>query len=387
MRKFKICQLASADISLRFLLLEFMAYLGNAGFEVWGVSSPGKWVRELRQKGISFFPVPITRKIFTPLADIAALCRLYFFFRREKFHIVHTHTPKASFLGQVAAFLARVPVRIYTIHGLYFQKESSWQKKLIFWPIEKIIAKIVHRAFSVNREDVEFLLREKIYTPEKILYIGGGVDVEKFNPERFSQEMVIQKKRELGISADTKIIGIVARLVKEKGFFPLFAAFAKLQTQFPDILLLIVGPKDTEKRDALDLRVVQDFGIASRTMFLGERVDMPELYSVMDIFTLPSFREGLGLSLVEASSMAKPVVASDIRGCREVVEHGKTGLLVPSNDPEKLAEAFRYMLSRPEEAKAMGTAGRKKIKKEYNQRAVFARVEQEYQRFLKEKEL
>ncbi len=362
-----------------------MKYLRQSGFEVWAVSSPGKWISEIEKAGISVKTIGITRKLFTPFADLIALIRLILFFRKERFDIVHTHTPKASFLGQLAAFFARVPVRVITIHGLYFQKDSSWQKKMIFVPVEKIIAKIVHKAFSVNREDVAFLVDHKIYPSEKIIYLGGGINLQRFNPDQFSQEFVAQKKQETGIPLSAKVVGIVARLVKEKGFLPLFAAFAQILKQFPDAVLLVIGPAEPEKNDALDLNVVDEYGIRDKVLFLGERTDVIELYSLMDVFVLPSYREGLGLSLAEASAMKRPVIASAIRGCREVVDDGRTGLLVPSSNPAKLAEAITYILSHPKEAKTMGEEGRKKVEQEYDQNAVFELLRKEYEQLLRAK--
>ncbi|MBI2594656.1 MAG: glycosyltransferase, partial [Candidatus Colwellbacteria bacterium] len=198
-RMLKICQVASADISLRFLLLDYMRYLQKEEYEVHAVCSDGKWVPEIRDAGVTVQTIAITRRLFTPIEDLAALFRLYLFFKKEQFDIVHTHTPKACFLGQLAAFFAGVPVRVATIHGLYFQKDSSWQKKIIFIPIERIIAKIVHKAFSVNREDATFLINHKIYPPGKVIYVGGGIDLRKFDPSRFSQEFVAKKKKKIGI--------------------------------------------------------------------------------------------------------------------------------------------------------------------------------------------
>ncbi len=378
----KICQVVSADISLRFLFLDFMRYLQEEGYEVHAACSDGKWVPEIRNAGINVHTVTITRRLFTPMQDLAALLMLYRLFRKERFDIVHTHTPKACFLGQLAAFFARVPVRVITIHGLYFQKDSSWQKKLIFIPIERIIAKIVHKAFSVNREDVAFLVDHAMYPPGKIIYVGGGIDIHKFDPDRFSEDFVAQKKLDIGIPFNAKVIGIVARLVREKGFIPLFAAFAQILKRFPDAILLVVGPEEPEKRDALDKNIVDEYGIRKNVLFLGERTDVIQLYSVMDVFVLPSYREGLGLSILEASAMKRPVVASDIRGCREGVDNGKTGLLVPSSDPAKLAEAITYVLSHPAEAKAMGEEGRKKVELEYDQDAVFDLLKREYEALL-----
>lgn len=384
-KRVKVCQVVSADISLKFLLLGFMKYLQKEGFEVRAASSRGKWIPEIEQQGIPVYTVAITRKLFTPMADVVALVKLILFFRRERFDIVHTHTPKASFLGQIAAFLARIPIRVTTIHGLYFQRGSSWQKKLIFMPVEYIKARIVHRAFSVNTEDVEYLLEKGIYSREKIMYMGGGVDLKKLGPTKFSLDFIERKRQDLGIESGAKVVGIVARLVKEKGFLPLFEAFCEVKRQVPDAVLLVVGPEEPEKEDALDPKEVSRYGIEESVIFLGERTDVEELYAVMDVFVLPSFREGLGLSILEASAMKLPVVASDIRGCRDGVENGVTGFLVPSNNPERLAEALIRILKNPQEAKSMGEAGRRRVEKEFNEEVIFARTVKQYRNLIQER--
>jgi hypothetical protein len=126
-RPIKVCFVVTADLTLRFILFNQMEFLKQQGFEVWAVCSQGKWIGELEQAGFRVVVVPMTRQLFTPLADVSALSKLVRLFWKERFLIVHTHTPKASFLGQIAAFLARVPIRIYTIHGLFFLRDSSWR--------------------------------------------------------------------------------------------------------------------------------------------------------------------------------------------------------------------------------------------------------------------
>jgi glycosyltransferase involved in cell wall biosynthesis len=384
-KKIKVCRVAASDLTLRFLVFEEMKYLCSLGYEVWAVSSPGKWVQDIQEAGIHVKTIPITRKMFTPMADLRAFLQLVIFFREQKFDIVHTHTPKANFLGQIASFIARVPIRICTIHGLYFQRRSSLKKRALFVPIEKITSFIVHRAFSLNREDVKILTEWGIYPKEKMVYLGAGINLDRFNPEKYKGDFLRKKKAQLDIPPDAPVVGIVARLVKEKGYIPLFRAFAKVLEEFPRAVLLVIGPEEPEKKDRLDSSAVKAYGIAPQSIFLGERSDVEELYPLMDVFVLPSFREGLGRSILEAGAMRKPAVASDIRGCKEAIDHGKTGLLVPSNSSEKLAKALIYMLSHPEEARAMGEAAREKVEREFNYVEVLKKLEHEYAQLLERK--
>ena len=148
---------------------------------------------------------------------------------------------------------------------------------------------------------------------------------------------------------------------------------------------MLFRSEEFEKKDKIDPNVVKNYGIEKKVIFLGKREDVDEIYPLMDIFVLPSHREGLGISIVEASSMEKPVIATNIRGCREAVEAGKTGILVPLKNPEKLAEAIIHLFNNPEKAKEMGRKGREKVLREFDESIVFSKIKTEYQRLIKEK--
>jgi len=385
MDKAKICYVASADITLKFLLFNQLNFLQKEGLEVFVACSSGTWIGSIEEEGIKVNTIRITRKLFSPLSDLVAFVHLFFYFKKEKFDIVHTHTPKAGFLGQLAAKLARVPVRIHTIHGLYFTEHTPSLKRKLFILVEKITAKFPHLIFSVNKEDIHTATKEHICSASKIAYLGGWVDLEKFNPRRFSETFIKQKKEALGIGPDVKMIGIVARFVKEKGYLELFEAFRAILEKEPKVLLLIIGQIEREKKDAINSDIFAEYGIQKNVFFLGERADVDEIYPLMDIFVLPSHREAMGLSILEASAMEKPVVATNIRGCREAVDDQKTGILVPIKNPVKLAEALEFLLKNPEVAEEMGKMGRLKVVKEFDERFIFNKLKEEYARLIKAK--
>ena len=216
-------------------------------------------------------------------------------------------------------------------------------------------------------------------------YLGRDIDTNKFNPERFSEKFILDKKMKLGIDSNKKVIGIVARLVAEKGYLDLFEAIKEVMASFPDIVLLVIGQKEPEKGDAIKTSVVKEYGIENNVIFLGERADTEELYSLMDIFVLPTHREGLGAVILEASAMQRPVIATNTGGCPEAVDDGKTGILVPLKNSKKLVEAIMFLLNNPAKAKEMGIAGREKILREFNEKLIFDILGKEYQRFIKEK--
>lgn len=382
--KIKVCHATTVDSSIRFLLLNQIKNLQKNGYEMSAVCSDGKWIKEIESQGIKVKTIKMTRKI-SPFSDLVALFRLIIFFKKEKFDIVHVHTPKAGFLAQLGAKMAGAPIIVNTIHGLYFQESDHWPKKVFFILTEKIQAFCSDLIFSVNKEDVGTMIKEKICGPDLIKYSGDGINLERFNPEIFSQEFIKNKKEKLGIGSSKKVIGIVARLVEEKGYLDLFAAFKIIIGRFPESLLLIAGPLEQQKKDAINIDAAKEYGIEKSILFLGERTDIVDIYSLMDIFVLPSHREGIGLSILEASAMKMPVVATDIRGCREAVDDNRTGILVPVKNPQKLADAIIYLLENPEIGKKMGSVGREKVEKQFDEKLVFSRMEEGYKKLINEK--
>jgi len=377
----KICHVANTDKALKFLLLPQLKFLAKEGYDVYAVCSPGKWTKTIEAEGIKVKTIKMKRKI-SPFSDLAALAGLFLYFRKEKFQIVHVHNPKPGVLGQLAAKMAGVPIIINTVHGLYFHKDSSPLKRKFFIFIEKIAASCSDLIFSQNKEDMDTLVKEKIAKPEIIKYLGNGIDIRKFSAERFSKEFIDKKKKELRIPADYKVVGIVARLVEEKGYLDLFKAFKSVLDIFPDILLLVIGPEEPEKKDVINPKIAENYGIAENTVFLGERDDVDEILALMDIFVLPSYREGFPRSVLEASAMGKPVVATDIRGCKEAVDDGRTGILVPAKNPEKLAQALVYFLKNPAKAEETGKNGRIKVTEEFDETLVFDKIRKEYRSLL-----
>lgn len=380
----KICHVASVDITVKFLLLGQLKFLKEQGYDVYAVCSKGEWKKDIELEGIKVKNIRITRKI-TPFSDLVSLAKLYFYFKKEKFDIVHTHTPKPSLLGQLAAKATGVPIIIDTVHGLYFENCSGWIKRNFFIFIRKIAAKRSDLIFSQNKEDIETMIKEKIAKPEKIRYLGNGIDIEKFNPEKFTDDFIKNKKKKLGLLSASKIVGVVGRLVEEKGYFDLFEAFKKVLGKFPNALLLVIGPEEPEKKDAFLPSVVKKYGIEDNVTFLGQRTDLNELYALMDVFVLPSYREGFPRTVIEAMAMKRPIIATDIRGCREAIENGRTGILVPVKSPEKLSESIIYLLSDTEDTFFLPANAIKKAKQDFNENSVFKSIEEEYKRLIGEK--
>jgi len=383
-KKIKICHVVSADITVKFLLFSQLKFLKRQGYEVSVVYSGGRWKKEIEAEGIKTKDIKITRRI-TPFYDLVSLFFLFLYFKKEKFDIVHTHTPKPGLLGQLAGKIAGVPIIINTIHGLYFNENSSPLKRKFYIFIEKIAGWCSDSILSQSEEDILTIVNEKIAQPLKVKYRGNGVNIEKFNPEKFSENFISRKKQELKINPDFKVVGTVGRLVKEKGYLELFFAFKNVFKKFPKSLLLIIGPEEPKKKDKFSPSVVKEFGIEKNVMFLGERTDIEELYPLMDVFVLASHREGFPRTVIEAMAEERPIIATNIRGCREAIKNNQSGILVPEKNPDKLAEAIIFMLENPDKAKEMAKNARKKAESQFDEQLVFDRIEKEYKELISRK--
>ena len=385
MNQRKIAHITTVDMSLRYLLLNQLCDLKQAGYEVVGISSSGPEVPSIEAAGIRHISVEMTRSSFTPLLDLRALWQLYRVISREKFTIVHTHTPKAGLLGRCAAKLAAVPVVVHTNHGFIFHKRSPWYFRRIFVAFEKIAALCSDLILSVNEEDIKTAIDEDICDSSKIRPLGKGgigIDLTRFDPSRVSQMDIATRMREVKLSDQNKVVGFVGRLVREKGLLELFEAIRIVRNQVPDVRLLVVGPVDTEKPDAVTPDAAKEYDIADICRFLGLRHDLPELYSLMDVVVLPSHREGFPVVPMEAAAMGVPCIVTDVRGCREVIEHGRNGLIVPCGNACALAGAISELLTHQERAQQMGKEARRMATKRFNEKIVFENVRTEYAKLL-----
>jgi len=384
----KVAHITTIDMSLRYLLLNQLRTIQQQGYEVYGISSPGPDVPVIEAACINYIPVAMTRNV-TPLADLSSLWQLYRIMRRERFTIVHGHTPKAELLGQLAAHLAGVPIVVDTFRGIYFRQGMHPLWRRLFILMARAAARCADVVLSQSREARQMAVSERICPAEKIKFLGNGIDVQRFDPQTMDPARSAQLRQELGLRSAGPVVGFVGRLVREKGILELLQAAATIQTELPQVRFLIAGPIDREKPDALTPEIARDYGLEAHCIFTGlyppER--MQDLYALMDLFVLPSHRESFPRSPMEASAMAIPCIVTDIPGCRETVEPGRNGLLVPLGDVPALAKAMLDMLTNPEKARRMGRQGRQMALERFDERLVFARVTAEYARLLQKKGL
>ena len=368
----KVAHIAASDVTLTTLLLNQLSRFREAGFEVAGIASRGPHAAQLDSAGVQFFEIPVSRSL-SPLSDLKALIALVQLLRRERFDIIHTHTPKGGLLGQYAALLAGTPIRVHTIHGLYFPGFMKPEQRWLYVWLERITLAFSQLNFSQNPEDIPVAIEERISRPERLSQIGNGIPLERFDPARFSATERRAIRSELGLSDEHVVIGMVGRLVAEKGYREAFEAARIVRERVPNARFLFVG-RFEPKEDAIQTDELEKYGIADVAQFLGHRDDVPRLYAAMDLFILPSHREGFPRSVMEAAAMALPSVVTDIRGCRQTVEDGTTGVMVPLRDPARLAEAIVELATDPAKRTRMGKAAREKALREFDETRIIESI-------------
>ena len=374
----RVLHVSVIDDSLKFLLKNQLIYLRTKGYEVHAMSSPGLWRAELEAAGLRFHPVRLLRR-FSPFSDVLSLVGMVRIFRRERVHIVHTHIAKAALLGQVAARIARVPLSINTIHGFVFTGFRGALQRWFFSKLERLTALFAAVTLFQSRENYEVALAERICRPDRARHIGNGIELGLFIPQAFSAEDIRRKRREVGLPEDAVVVGIVGSYTRRKGYFEFYTAARTLKDQFPHVCFLTVGASLSQgARNPIPPDLVDRYGLRQRMVNLEDRADMPELYASMDIVVLPSYWEGLPRCLMEAAAMAKPIVASDISGNREVVEDGVNGVLVPPWDAGALAEAIARLVRKPALRLAMGAQSRHKAERLFDESRVFATIDAIY---------
>lgn len=368
----KICQLCAVDYTLKYLLTPLIDGMRGAGWQPVAVCADEGAVAGLRAQGYEIITVGMSRGL-NPFKQLAAVWRLVALFRREKFDVLHAHTPVAALVGRIAARIARVPLIVYTAHGFYFHEQMRPLPKAVFMFLEWLGGRCTDLLFTQSEEDARTAVEQGFLPAGRVLAIGNGVDIGRFNPQATRPRE--QLRAELGIPADAVVIGMIGRMVAEKGFGEFFDAAAAVARQAPNAYFLVIGERLASERDA-GINAHLDAARAAlgpRLVLAGVRSDMPDLFRAMDVFTLPSYREGMPRTIIEAMHMARAVVATDIRGSREEVVPEVTGLLVPTRDAVALEHAFLRLIADADLRTRLGEAGRARAVELYDEAKVVAR--------------
>lgn len=359
----------------------------NKGMEVHALSSPGDSLESFaRQTGATVHAVEMPRRI-TPFRDLAALWRIMRIVRRVQPTIVHGHTPKGGLLAMMAATACRVPVRIYHMYGLPMLTATG-MKRRILGASERMSCRLAHQVYCLSNSLCNVAIAEGLCAANKIKVLNhGNIDgVEAaalFNPMRFAPDTGMQIRERYQIPSNALVAGFVGRIVRDKGLIELVRAWQKLREEFASLHLLVAGP--FESQDPVPADVEATLKSDPRIHLAGWVRDMPSLYRAIDLLVVPTYREGFGTVFLEANAMEVPVVATRVPGVIDAVREGETGLLVPAQDADALADAVRRYLRDADLRRRHGVQGRERVLRDFNPDVMRETLYQEYMRLLTER--
>jgi glycosyltransferase involved in cell wall biosynthesis len=378
----RIAHLVPTDRIAYLLLRANLLRLREAGYAVGLICGRvGEWGEELRREGVEVYHIPFAREP-APATDLRCAAALYRLLRRERFALLHSHNPKGGLLGPVVGKLARVPVVVHTVHGFLFNENARGPHRWLALAAERWTASWCDHLLFQSQEDYAYARDHGFKARNRLHLVGNGIDERRFDPDQHPQARQ-RKRAELGLAEDHLVVGMVGRLVREKGFVEFFEMAGRVARQEPRARFLVVGIREEEQSDAIDPQaLIATHGLEGRCLVLEQRRDMPELYRCMDLAVLPSHREGIPRALLEAGAMGVPIAASDIRGCREVIVDGLNGVLFPLKDVDAFTAGVRRLLEDEGERRRLGQAARERVRQEYTEARTAERLIGCYRQFL-----
>jgi len=379
----------TTDDTLR-LLDGQLRYLRKKGFDVTYIASAGRIRDEVSPQhfvsltqGVRTIEVPMARKI-APLQDLVSLWRLCRIMRALRPAVANVGTPKAGLLAGFAAWLNRVPCRVYTLRGLRFETMNGLRRLLLIYT-ERLACRFAHRVICVSPSLREKAIAFGLTVRERTVVFGSGssngVDASRFAPTPERVRRAAELRCELGIPSEAPVVGYAGRLTNDKGIPELVEAFLRLGEQLPGLRLLLLGRFEDE--DPLDFETRRCLETHPLVVFAGVVEDIAPYYAIMDVLVLPSHREGFPNVVLEAQAAGKPVVAARATGIVDAVVNGETGLLFPVGDAAALADALQRLLSDKAWSSKLGRAGQERIKREFRQETIWEALNEEYRRLIR----
>lgn len=357
-----------STVSRQFYLFEQgnIEVLKSMGYEVHAAANFSDVNERLDSLDIIRHHFDIERSPFS-LKNIKAYRQLKMIMRSEKFDAVHCHSPMGGVLTRLAAKSVGIAKILYTAHGFHFYKGAPIINWLVYYPVERFLARLTDILITINMEDYN---KAQNFKAKKVAYVPGiGVDTKKFRDVSLNRD---QKRQELGLANDTIVVLSIGEMIKRKNYETALRALAKVDSD--KIVYLICGTGQLED-------YLKDFsktlGVKDKVMFLGFRDDIPEICSASDLFLFPSYQEGLPVSVMEAMSAGLPIICSSIRGNEDLIINGINGYLANPKDEESFAEYISKLLSDPVLRNTISLNNIKEVEK-YNKENVKKKMESVY---------
>ena len=380
----KLVRITTVPLSLEKLLEDQPQYFAQF-YDVTLISSDQERLERLgKAQGVATHAIPLTRTI-SPFHDLRCLYQMVRFFKREKPDIVHTHTPKAGIIGMLAAYMARVPVKMHTVAGLPLMEAKGFKRRLLM-AVEKITYRCADWVYPNAQGLLSFIEENQMCSSSKIKILGkgssNGIDTAFFDPIQIPKAETNTLKVNLKIAPEDFVFSFVGRLVGDKGVNELVEAFVLLSEQYPNIKLLLVGPEE-KALDPLNRETTKHISAHPSIISVGYQNDIRPYLAVSDCFVFPSYREGFPNVVLQAAAMEVPCIVSNINGCNEIIQDQKNGWWVPPKSVTPLVQTMEDALTNSVKRKAFKKQLRPQIIAHYGRQHFWKLLKKEYQSQLK----
>lgn len=377
----KILHVVNISFVIPYFLGKQLNWFAEKGNKEFVVCSDSEELKDFSKRySFSYRAIDVLRKISIK-KDIKAVKETVKYIREIKADVVTGHTPKGGLIAMLAAYITHVPVRIYFRHGLVYETSHGFKRSLLI-NIDRLASKLATKIVCVSPSVARRSIADGLNPESKQVVLAhgtcNGIDVERFCIDAVNVEATDALKKQLSIDKGDFIIGFAGRLVRDKGIVELIRAYQAIRKQYQNVKLMLVGM--LEIRDALPEDVVkiinEDKGIIS-TGYVGYAT-IEQYYALMDVYVLPSYREGFPTSVLEASAMEIPVITTRATGCCDSILDGETGIFV-NHEEKDLEQALQRLYDDPSLRENMGKAGRKFVEDNFRQDIVWKEIEKLYQ--------
>ena len=379
MNKSKLVRVTTVPISLDKLLHGQLRFM-SAYYEVIALSSDKEYLSRVGDReGVRTFPLEMSRKI-TPIADLLAIIKLFFFLRKEKPLIVHSHTPKAGLVTMIAANLARVPIRLHTVAGLPLM-ETNGIKRVILNLVEKLTYACATKIYPNSNGLKDIIVQEKFCASSKLKVLGNGssngIDIGYFDPELFTESQNLDLRQSLTIGTSDFVFIFVGRLVSDKGINEMVAAFENHQILHPQSKLLLVGDYEPDL-DPLAPKTLEAIQNNKGILTTGFQADVRPYFALANALVFPSYREGFPNVVMQAGAMGLPCIVTNINGCNEIINEGINGVIVSVKNTASLLLSMNEFVENSQLFYQLQTNSRSMIATRYNQQVIWEAIKNEY---------
>jgi glycosyltransferase involved in cell wall biosynthesis len=308
---------------------------------------------------------------------------LYFFLKKTKPFIVHTHTPKAGIVGMLASKLAGIPHRLHTVAGMPLLEQAGF-KRMVLNFVEKLTYSCATKVYPNSFKLRDIIIKNEYCPPTKLKVLANGssngIDTSYFDTTHFSEDQKSSLKQDLGIKSSDFVFIFVGRIVSDKGINELISAFSEIQEYKTDLKLLLVGPYEQEL-DPLKEETLNQINTNKSIFSVGYQDEVRPYFAISDCLVFPSYREGFPNVVMQAGAMGLPCIVSDINGCNEIIEDAKNGYIIPVRDKEAVKETLIRILDNKEEYSKMQQNAREMIVSRFDQKTMWESILQEYRNF------